>query len=223
MKKLSYKLLVIMALCLAGIQPAQSQNYPTDGIILKGYGLYLFDDGFDAQFDVSRYYEGKIKGGLQWGAGIEYRPSAQMGYELMYLRQDTNAPTTYFVGLEPEFTDFDLAMNYIMISGLRHAQLGAGNVEGFGGLMGGVLIAEATNPDTRNSETATKFAWGLKGGLTVWASERAGIMLQAQLLSVVQGIGGGFYFGTGGPGAGISTYSTMFQFGLGGGIVLKLN
>lgn len=223
MKNLGYKFLGLLVLCLTGIQPAKSQNYPTDGIILKGYGLYVFDDKFDARFDFNRYYEGRIEGGLQWGAGVEYRPNAQVGVELMYLRQDTNAPTTYLVGLEPEFTDFDLAMNYIMVGGLRHAQLGAGNVEGFGGIMGGALIAKATNPETRNSETATKFAWGVKGGLTFWASERAGIMLQAQLLSVVEGIGGGFYFGTGGPGAGISTYSTMFQFGLGGGVVLKLN
>ncbi len=33
---------------------------------------------------------------------------------------------------------------------------------------------------------------------------------------------GGFYFGTGGVGAGVSSYSTMYQFGVGGGLVFKL-
>ena len=215
--------LTIVVLILFGHQQAKSQNYPTDGVLLKGYGLYVFDDRFDARFDFNRYYEGKIKGGLQWGLGLEYRPNSEVGIELLYLRQDTNAPTSYLIGLEPEFTDFDLGVNYIMLGGLRHAQLGAGNVEGFGGLMGGAMIAKATNPATGNDDTATKFAWGVKGGLTFWASERAGLMIQAQLLSVVEGIGGGFYFGTGGPGAGVSTYSTMYQFGLGGGVVFKLN
>jgi hypothetical protein len=30
------------------------------------------------------------------------------------------------------------------------------------------------------------------------------------------------YFGTGGAGAGLSSYSSMLQFGLGGGLVFKL-
>jgi hypothetical protein len=223
MKNFTITTLFSAILVLSSMNIAIAQNYPTDGVLLKGYGLYVFDDGFDARFNFGQYYDGKVKGGLQWGVGVEYRPNAQVGLELMYLRQDTNAPTSYLVGIEPEFTDFDLAMNYIMVGGLRHAQLGAGNVEAFGGLMGGMLIADVTNPETRRSESATKFAWGFKGGLTVWATQRFGVMFQAQLLSVVEGIGGGFYFGTGGPGAGISAYSTMYQFGLGGGVVLKLN
>jgi len=42
------------------------------------------------------------------------------------------------------------------------------------------------------------------------------------LLSAVQSLGGSFYFGTGGSGAGVSAYSTMYQWGLGGGLTLKL-
>ena len=201
----------------------EAQNTPLDGVILKGYGSYLFDDRFDARFDFGRFYDGKIKGGLQWGVGVEYRMQPETGIELLYLRQDTNAPTNYFIEIEPEFTDFDLAMNYIMVSGLRHTQLGTGNVEAYGGVMGGIMIADVTNPETRRSDSVTKFAWGLRGGLTVWATESVGVMFQAQLLSAVQSIGGGLYFGTGGGGVGISSYSTLFQFGLGGGLVFKLN
>ena len=35
-------------------------------------------------------------------------------------------------------------------------------------------------------------------------------------------MGGGLYFGTGGAGAGVSTYSSYYQFNLGGGLVFKL-
>jgi hypothetical protein len=56
----------------------------------------------------------------------------------------------------------------------------------------------------------------------VWAGEKFGIKLQAQLTSVSQGAGGGLYFGTGGAGVGLSTYSSIYQFGLGGGLTFKL-
>ena len=41
-------------------------------------------------------------------------------------------------------------------------------------------------------------------------------------MSPVQGAGGGFYFGTGGAGAGVSTYSTIYQFNVGGSINFRL-
>jgi hypothetical protein len=40
-------------------------------------------------------------------------------------------------------------------------------------------------------------------------------------MSAVQSAGGGLYFGTGGGGAGVSTYSSMYQFGLGGGLAFQ--
>ena len=42
---------------------------------LNAYGAYVFDDGFDVYNDANTYYYGKIKGGFQWGGGIEYTPT----------------------------------------------------------------------------------------------------------------------------------------------------
>ena len=190
------------------------------------YGNYVFDNSFDARFDTGNsFYDGKIKGGFLWGAALEFRLEPETGVELSYLRHDTNAPTTYLLFPNPEiqFTDFDLGINYIMLGGNRHVMLGSGNVEAQGGLMAGVMFANATNPETGRDDNITKFAWGLKGGLTFWASERAGVILHAQLLSAVQAAGAGFSFGTGGAGAGVSTFSTLYQFGFGGGLAIKLN
>ena len=75
---------------------------------------------------------------------------------------------------------------------------------------------------TENSDGTTKFAWGFKLGANIWASEKVGIKIQAGLLSAVQAIGGGVYFGTGGAGAGITGLSTYYQFNLGGGLVFNL-
>jgi len=69
---------------------------------------------------------------------------------------------------------------------------------------------------------AEKFAWGLRLGGIIWTPGRVGIKLQAQLLSAVQSAGGSVYFGTGGAGAGVSMYSSMYQFGVGGGLVFAL-
>jgi len=194
-------------------------------IRLNLYGGYVFDDKFDSYYDNSNYYEGKIIGGLQWGGGIEYMLRPEYGIEILYLRQDTHAPTTYATptsGPGIQETDFDLAMNYIMLGGARHVVAANGKVEGFGGLMAGMAIAELKNPDNGRSDSAEKFAWGLRLGAVVWASEKVGIKLQAQLLSAVQSMGGGFYFGTGGAGVGVGSYSTIYQFTLGGGLVFKL-
>jgi len=42
------------------------------------------------------------------------------------------------------------------------------------------------------------------------------------LLSAVQAIGGGVFFGTGGAGAGISALTTFYQFNIGGGLVFNI-
>lgn len=190
---------------------------------VKLYSAYVFDDKFDSYYSSSSYYEGKLKGGYQWGGGIEYMVRPEYGIEILYLRQSTNAPTTYATGVvTTEFTDFDIGMNYIMLGGLRYLKSTNDKLEGYGGLMAGMVIADLENPDSGREETATKFAWGLRLGGIVWASETIGINVQTQLLSAVQSMGGGFYFGTGGAGAGVSSYSTIYQFTVGGGLVFKV-
>lgn len=190
---------------------------------LNLYGAYVFDDKFDSYYDPGSYYEGKIKGGFQWGAGIEFSPREDFGVELLYLRQDTNAPTYYagggFVGERQ--TDFDLTLDYLMLGGLRYFGTSP-KVQGYGGLMAGVVFAGIEDPDSGREDSTSKFAWGARLGCNIWGSEKVGLKLQAQLVSATQSMGGGFYFGTGGAGAGLSSYSTIYQFSLGGGLVFKV-
>jgi hypothetical protein len=125
----------------------------------------------------------------------------------------------YYNGLQ--YKVFDLAMNYILLGGTNYFQTG-GKVEPYAGLAAGVGIFNIKNAESGNDNTATKFTWTLKLGTNLWLSEKVGLKLQADLLSAVQSMGGGLYFGTGGAGAGVSTYSTMYQWGLGGGLVFKV-
>lgn len=191
---------------------------------LNGYASYVFDDSFSSYYDSYNYYSGKVSGGFQWGLGIEYLLQPHYGIELMYFGQDANAPTSYQEGQASigKNTNFNLHLNYILLGGNRHLPSHNGRTEVYGGLAAGMLIADIKNPDNGNTGSETKFAWGLRLGTDLWASPKVGIKLQAQLLSAVQGAGGGFYFGTGGSGVGVSTYSTIFQFSLGGGLTFKL-
>lgn len=186
------------------------------------YSSYVFDDKVDSYYDPTDFYNGTIKGGYQWGGGLEFMAHPNYGIELMYLRQNTTAPLNYYNN-GPKFTNFDLGINNIMLAGNRYFRKPGGKVEGFGGAMLGVDVTSVKNPTNGNKTTKTFFAWGLRGGANIWATEKVGIKLQAQLTSAVQSVGGGFYFGTGGAGAGVTAMSSIYQFGLGGGLVFKLS
>jgi hypothetical protein len=196
----------------------------SQGTRLNGYVSYVFDDKFDSYYSANDFYEGTFKGGVQWGAGIEFLPHPSSGIELLYLNQQTTAPTRYWKpgDLFEKNTTFDVGFNWIMLAGNRYIRKPGSKAEGFGGLMAGVAIINVDNPESGSDGSATKFAWGIRLGANIWASEKVAIKLQTQLMSAVQGAGGGLYFGTGGAGAGVTTYSTMMQFGLGGGLVFNV-
>ncbi|ESU25043.1 hypothetical protein FEDK69T_02330 [Flavobacterium enshiense DK69] len=194
------------------------------GIRLNAYGSYAFDDSFDSYYDYGYYFNGKIKGGFMYGVGVEYEAAPSTFIELYWQSLNTTAPTHYYNGgiFGEEHTDLDVAINYIMLGGNRSFRKPGSMVEGFGGLSAGVGIVNLDNPKNGRSDSTTKFAWGMKGGAIIWPSEKVGIRLQAQLLSISQAFGGGVYVGTGGPGVGVSSYSTVYQFTLGGGLVFNV-
>lgn len=189
---------------------------------INGYTFYAFDDKVDSYYSSTEFFNGKIKGGFQWGGGLEYMMAPVQSIELSYLRLDSNAPMTYYdKGMNGvTSTDFDVATNYVLIGSNRYFPTGK-NIEPYAGAQLGLGILSATNPDKNKSDTATKFAWGLKAGINIWASDNVGIKLQTGLNSIVQGAGGGFYFGTGGGGVGVSAYSSFYQFYIGGGLTFS--
>jgi hypothetical protein len=208
MKKILFLIFLSVATIMASAQ-----------VRFNAYGSYVFDDGFGSTYDPFNFYDGKINGGFQWGAGIEYVMAAHYCLELMYLRRDTHAPITYQGGMTSpgKNTNFDVGVNYILLGADAH--MPKGQVEGYAGFFGGVSISDVNNPETGRQASTTKFAWAARLGANIWASDRVGLKLQAQLISSVYG-GGAVYFGS--TGVGLNTYSTVFQFGLGGGLTFKL-
>ena len=190
------------------------------------YSNYVFDDQVDSYYSTTAYYEGKIKGGFQWGVGLEYMIKPAYGISLSYFRQGTNAPITYYDAssiLNPgvKTQDFDVAVSYVFLGGTRYFPVQP-KVEPYFGFDLGVGIVDVSNTANGEEGNLTKFAWGIKGGTNIWATERFGIKLQAGLNSIVQAVGGSLYFGTGGAGAGVASYSSLLQFSLGGGLAFRL-
>lgn len=180
-------------------------------ITLLTFQGYTFADRFTTQFGTN----GRIEDGFQWGGGLEIGFSDEAALELIY--QNIKTEVTY-QGSNQQYTG-NAGINYMMLGGTRYA-LFNDKISGFGSLD---LGAAWSNPDASlDSESVTKFAWGGRLGLRFLASEKVSIRLHAQLLSPVQWAGAGFFFGTGGASAGVSTGSTIYQFNLGGGVNFKL-
>ncbi len=193
---------------LCGSASAQS-------IKLNGFAGYTFQDKFQLEgtYYGYSYYEAVIEEGAHYGGSFEFEIRRNKSIELLYQNMPTQG---YFRGssaLEDE--KYDVSLNYIMLGGMNYMPFSQ-TVKGYGGLNLGVAFA------TGDAE-ATKFAWGGKLGLSFDLSPTVSLKMGAQLLSAVQGAGGGFYFGTGGASAGVSTYSSIYQFGFTGGLCFNLS
>ncbi len=68
------KLLAALVILTIIASPAFSQ-----GVRVNGYALATFDDNVDSYYDANNYYNGTIKGGFQWGVGIEFMLRANQG------------------------------------------------------------------------------------------------------------------------------------------------
>jgi hypothetical protein len=215
MKKVSFCILFSVSIAVASYSQSTRLNL---------YGNYVFDDKIDSYYSNTNYYNGKIKGGFLWGGGIEHKLHEYYGIELLYLRLDSKATMEYYdIGLNNvKQKNIDLGINYILVGGTRSATAHGSKTEAYGGFLLGMAIIDTKDPEKDVSSSATKFAWGARLGANIWASEKVGVKIQALLLSVPQGAGGGLYFGTSGSGAAVSTYSTMLQFAIGGGLTFKL-
>ena len=186
------------------------------------YNSYVFDDGVDATLDNGRYVSGTINGSYQWGVGFEMILKRTYGIELMYNRQNTEFPVSYTSGsiLDTNRT-YDVDINYILIGGNKYLPLPTQSVKPFGGIMIGLAILNNQNPPPGAESSSTNFAWSARVGSDFMFSPNVGIRLQAQLQSAVQDYYGGVYVGTGGLSTGVSTSSSMYQFGLGGALVIQ--
>jgi len=206
------KILPLLVLLLVTSMASLAQ--PT--ITLLTFESYTFADEFETE-----YGYGKVQDGFQWGAGLEFGISEYNAVELIYqhLEADAYYDGYYNLGANQRYTG-SLGVNYILLGGTRYAPVND-RISGFGTFN---LGAGIFNPSSElASEDVWKFTLGGRLGLRIATSDKVSIRIHGQLLSPVQWAGGGFYFGTGGSGAGVSTGSTIWQWNLGGSLNFRLN
>ncbi len=217
---------IILSLCLiAGIASIATAQK----IRLNAYGSYTFNDGIDYNGGATAYFNGTINGGFQYGAGLEFMiPNGQgSAVEVKYLHQDSKAPFTYYstgsagVPAGPKSETADLGINYYMVNGTKYFTLNNDMIEPFAGFGLGVLNINSKNNGTTGGGSRTVFAWELKAGTNIWVGKKVGIKLQADLLSGAAATGGSYFWGYWGP-VYATTYTALYQFSLGGGLVFKL-
>lgn len=217
MKKLilNFVILFLLTCVISNISNAQPFK-------VNLYNSYVFDDGVEATLDNGKYVSGTINGNYQWGVGLEYILKQTYGIELMYNRQNTEFPVTYTSTLSDTNKTYDVDINYILIGGNKYLPLPNKAIRPFGGIMLGLAILNNQSPLPAGVESSsTNFAWSARLGSDFMFSPNVGIRIQAQLQSAVQDIGGGVYLGTGGVSTGFNTESSMYQFGLGGALIIQ--
>jgi hypothetical protein len=198
--------LFLSVLFFAAYLTAQSQA----AVTLLTFESYTFADKFETEYGF-----GKIFDGFQWGGGFEFGDPMGSNLEIFYQRLDADA---YYDGYNETYTG-KVGANYIMIGGTRYAPMND-KVSGFGSFDLGVAFLSTS--ESLASDSPARFALGGRLGLRIQTSDKISFRVHAQLLSPVQWFGGGFYFGTGGSGAGVSTGSTIYQFNLGGSVNIRM-
>lgn len=198
-------LLMVIATATVWAQPS---------ITLLTFESYTFPDKFDTE-----YGSGKIEDGFQWGGGLEIGMGETAAIELIYQNLKTTAYYSGYYSVNDPKRSGNIGVNYIMLGATKYAPV-SDKVSGFGTVDMGVAWS---NPDTELAvESATKFAIGARLGVRIMASEKVSLRIHGQVFSPVQWAGGGFFVGTGGSGAGVSTGSTIWQFNLGGSLNYRL-
>ncbi|MFL5741950.1 MAG: hypothetical protein ACJ75B_17130 [Flavisolibacter sp.] len=191
---------------------------------LNAYGSYQFDDGFSSHFDDNNFYSGKVNGGAQWGAGLEYMLRPSYCIEFLYLHQSTHSPVTWQAGKNNPVKSENPKLDYdcLFLGSDVHHKFSSSSLEGYAGLFLGEAYLHLNNVETGTTASTSKFSFSARMGCNIWLLDRLGVKLQAQFLSIVRGTGNDFYFGTYGNNVGLNDYSGIYQFGLGGGLSLKL-
>lgn len=191
---------------------------------INAYGGYSFDDDVDAVTSTGAYFNSTLKGNAIYGAGIEYVLQNNYGLEVLWYGQSTKAKLNYSTAIGNRDTTFEpgIGLNWIMFAGNAYTKLQGSPIEPFGSFMLGVGIINNKDPLPGAETSTTKFGYGFRAGTNIWASEQVGFKIMGQFLSAAQAFGGGLFIGSGGVSPSVSPESSMLQFSIGGGIIVKL-
>ena len=207
MKKIA--ILLPLTILLTAYSFAQTQ---VELIPNAGYTFASRNDFYDTY--------GRIDGGLNLGGSIKFNLNRSFGLEVLYNHMNTQSGLYQYGYGGEKLAGGDLTLDYIMLGAVQSFNIPNSTVRPFlGAFLGAAVLTPGSSPDYSSD---TKFAMGLQLGTNIYFSPRVGLQLKAQLLSPVDGAGGGFYFSNYGAGSDISAYSSIYQFSLNAGLIIGL-
>jgi hypothetical protein len=163
---------------------------------------------------------GRIADGLSLGGSIKFNVNRSFGIEVLYSHMNTTSGQYYYGPDHIPIDQGNLQLDYIMAGPVESFNIPNSTVRPF---IGALLGAAILTPDASSGYSSdTRFAVGFQLGTNIYVSPRVGIQLKAQLLSPVDAAGGNFFVSNYGGGAGIDTYSSIYQFSLSGGLIIGL-
>jgi hypothetical protein len=208
MNKHSLKLLTAtLGFLLSGLGSATSQAQSLEVTPFSGYTLRSTFDIYGGQ---ARVYGNHTYGGI-----LTYNLNPQYGIEFTYSRQPTEGDARSIYNQD---IGVPISVVSFLVGGLRQLPVSE-NVIPYGGVHLGVT---GYTPQVTGYDDGWLFAVGAKVGSKFMFNETVGLRLQAAMNMPVQGFGSSFYFGTGGAGVGVGTYSSIFQFTFTGGLILRM-
>jgi len=185
----------------------------SQGIELVPFAGYMFGGSVN-------YIQGKVKfeNGMDYGLSLLVPMSPYVELELNYTQMQSSATFTPYTGYPGyEFQKTDIATNYFQIGGLSKF----GDVDATAVPFGSFSLG-ATWFHTDDFGDEWRFSVVVGLGVKIMFSERIGIMLRGRLMMPMIFGGGGFYLGTGGSGAYVSSVVAPWQGDFNGGLIIKL-
>lgn len=180
---------------------------------LTPYGGYVFGGTMNGD-----YGEVHFNDAAQWGVMLSIAVNKAFDFDLMYNRQVTDAEIYYF---DPYYSiSYDgsvpLSINYMHVGFTKNFRVNPKVSPFLGFNLGTALFSPEEYSD------AWYFSMGFNAGAKIYFGKTIGMKIQAQGLMPIQGAGGAVYMGSGGVSGGLGLYSTLFQFGFTGGLILRL-
>jgi hypothetical protein len=206
MRKIAMILPIAVLLALHSFAQTQVELIPN-----AGYTFASRTDFYDVY--------GRINEGLNLGASLKFNLNRSFGLEVLYSHMNTQSGVYQYGYDGQKLAGGDLALDYIMLGMVPSFNV-SGPVRPFLGVLLGAAVLTPGANSAYSSDT--KFAMGLQLGTNIYCTPRVGIQLKAQLLSPVDGTGGGFYVSNYGVSSGISGYSSIYQFSLNAGLIIGL-
>jgi opacity protein-like surface antigen len=138
--------------------------------------------GVDINTDVAQRTSLSVGSGFTWGGTLGYYLSRYVQFEVQYARQNSSLAPSFDVGPEDPLS-IGLGIDQILGNFVFQTNLAGGTFSPFFLVGAGAAIFTPDNRDIGDLDpidSATRFQWGIGGGLKVFVSSNVGFRFQGR-------------------------------------------